>query len=534
MDIYEMITRALAAGRKTLSEYDSKRILRAYGIPAVEETVAQDAEAAAAAAARIGYPVVLKALGASLAHKSEMGLVRLNLADGAAVREAAAAVASAAGDALEGFLVQPYVAGNREFVAGMFRDALFGPVVMFGIGGVFTEALSDVCFRAAPIEAADAEEMLAEVKTSALLKNFRGQLAADRGALVRTLTGLSRLAMEQECIAEVDVNPLLVTPRGSVLAVDALVALKAPAADTPPLPPVEPSAIGALFYPKSIAFVGASSEMGKWGHSLLCNTISGGYGGQIYLVNPKGGTIAGRPVYATVADIPGKVDLAVITIPAAKVMDLVPQFEKKGIRNMLLITSGFSETGSEGRDLENRLVAAAREARILILGPNTMGICNPHARLNCTSLPANPMAGDTTVISQSGNMGTQLMAFAAAQGIGIRGFCGSGNEAMMTIEDYLDGLEEDPLTRTVMLYVESAKNGRRFFESARRLSRKKPIVLLKGGRSKEGNRAAASHTGALSSDARIFSAVCRQAGIVEVEQPMPFWTTNSRLTNAAP
>jgi acyl-CoA synthetase (NDP forming) len=124
------------------------------------------------------------------------------------------------------------------------------------------------------------------------------------------------------------------------------------------------------------------------------------------------------------------------------------------------------------------------------------------------------------MVSQSGNMGVQLLAFAQQQGIGIRGFCGSGNEAMMCIEDYLDGLEVDTLTRTVMLYVESVKNGRRFFEGARRVGKKKPIVLLKGGQSRAGNRAAASHTGALTSDTRVFDAVCHQAGIIKVDQPM--------------
>jgi len=328
------------------------------------------------------------------------------------------------------------------------------------------------------------------------------------------------MALDHPEIAEVDVNPLLIAPDGHVCAVDALVAVRPPSADAPCPAAVDAAAIRSLFYPRSIVFVGASSQMGKWGHMLLCNTLSGGYQGQVFLVNPKGGSIAGRPVYTHVGEVPGDIDLAVVTIPAAGVLELIPQFRKKQIRNMLLITSGFAETGPEGRELENRLVEEAHNAGLLILGPNTMGICNPHASLNCTSLPVRPRPGGTTVIAQSGNMGTQLLAFAEAQGIGIRGFCGSGNEAMMTIEDYLDGLENDPLTDTVMLYVESVKNGRRFYRSARRLGRRKPIVLLKGGRSRAGNRAAASHTGALSSDSRVFEAVCRQAGIIQVEQPM--------------
>jgi acyl-CoA synthetase (NDP forming) len=260
--------------------------------------------------------------------------------------------------------------------------------------------------------------------------------------------------------------------------------------------------------------------MGKWGHMLLCNTLSGGFEGAIYPVNPKGGIIAGKKAYRSVADLPTNVDLAVVTVPASKVMELIDPLARKEIRNMLLITSGFGETDSEGKQREKALVHMAREAGILLLGPNTMGICNPHIKFYCTASAVRPVAGSTTIVSQSGNMGTQLLAFAEQQGIGIRGFCGSGNEAMMTIEDVIEGLEVDDLTRTVILYIESVKNGRRFFESAHRVGRKKPIVLLKGGRSKAGNRAAASHTGALTSDSVVFDAVCRQAGIVKVDQPM--------------
>jgi len=260
--------------------------------------------------------------------------------------------------------------------------------------------------------------------------------------------------------------------------------------------------------------------MGKWGHMLLTNTISGGYKGEVYLVNHKGGTIAGREVYRSVVEISGSIDLVVVSIPAAHVPGLIPEIARKGIRNMLLITSGFGETGSEGKILEKSLVTAAQKAGILILGPNTMGICNPHIHLYCTGSLVQPMAGSTAMVAQSGNMGTQLLAYAEDQGIGIRAFSGSGNEAMITIEDFLDGFEVDELSKIVMLYIESIKNGRRFFESARRVSRKKPIILLKGGQSSAGSRAAASHTGAMTSDIRVFDAVCKQAGIVKVEQPM--------------
>ncbi|HOJ13960.1 MAG TPA: CoA-binding protein, partial [Deltaproteobacteria bacterium] len=231
-------------------------------------------------------------------------------------------------------------------------------------------------------------------------------------------------------------------------------------------------------------------------------------------------TIAGRHVYKDIMEVPGKVDLAVVTIPARGVMDLLPRLAAKGIRSVLLISSGFAETGDAGRRLQEELVEAAKRLGLVILGPNTMGIANPHINLYCTGSPVRPRAGGTAVVAQSGNMGVQLLGFAEEQGIGIRGFCGSGNEAMITVEDFIEGFALDETTTIVMLYIEGVRDGGRFFESARKLSRKKPIVLLKGGQSEAGNRAASSHTGAMTSDARVFDAVCRQAGIVKVEQSM--------------
>lgn len=184
---------------------------------------------------------------------------------------------------------------------------------------------------------------------------------------------------------------------------------------------------------------------------------------------------------------------------------------------MLLVASGFGETGKIGKKLEKKLSRQAAKSGILILGPNTMGVCNPHINFFCTVSHIRPRPGFTAVVSQSGNIGTQILAFAERHRVGIRLFCGSGNESMITIEDCLDTLEVDPLTRTIMVYIESIKNGRRFFETARRVGKTKPIVLLKGGQSNAGNRAASSHTGAMATDSRIFDAVCRQAGVVKVE-----------------
>jgi acyl-CoA synthetase (NDP forming) len=506
--------------KQALTDLAAKDFLSEFGISFIPQTYAVRPSEVVSAARKFGFPVVVKGVGKNLLHKSDRGLVHLNLTDAKAVETAAEEIAAEASGELDGYLIQPHIKGRREFVAGLFRDHQFGPVVMFGTGGVFTEAFSDVTFRLAPLTESDASEMLDEIQGKALLGRFRGEAAVKRDELVRTLLNLSCIGENHPEIAEIDINPLLVTPDGRIMPVDALVVREPKSHKSEFLPPISPEAIGSLFYPKSVAIVGASAQIGKWGHSVITNTISGGFEGDIYPVNPAGGKIAGKTVYRSIAEIPGKIDLAVVTIPAEKVLDLIPQFQAKGVRNMVLITSGFGESGSQGKQLEQDLVNAAQKSDILVLGPNTMGICNPHINMYCAGSPVMPIPGSTAMVAQSGNMGIQLLAFAEQQGIGIRAFCGSGNEAMMTIEDYLDGFEVDALTRTVILYVESVKNGRRFFESASRVGRKKPIVLLKGGRSRVGNRAAASHTGAMTSDIKVFDAVCRQAGIVSADKPM--------------
>ena len=521
MGIKDILKKAAASENGSLSEHESKQILKTYGIPVVQETVAATEDEAMAAAREIGFPLVVKGLGTRLTHKTERDLVHTHLKSMAEVQSAVHRIQRNAGSDLEGFLVQPHIEGKREWIAGLSHDDQFGPVIMFGAGGILTEAISDVTFRLAPLSPGDAQQMIDEIKSASLLNDFRGEKRIDRSQIVQVLAGLSTLAQEHPEIIEVDINPLIATPAGDLWAVDALVVVgDPPQAAASPRSVSPPEALRPFFYPESIAFIGASSMMGKWGHMLVANTKSGGYAGKIYLVNPKGGKIVGEEAYRSLADIPAPVDLAIVTIPAEHVIHLIPQLKAKGIRHMLLITSGFSETDKDGKQREKELVASARQANIRILGPNTMGICNPHVALNCTSLPVQPRPGSTALVSQSGNMGTQFLAFAEHQGIGIRGFCGSGNEAMTTIEDFLEAFESDELTKTVMLYIESVKNGRRFYETARRLGKIKPIILMKGGQSKAGIKAAASHTGALSTDAGIFNAVCRQAGIVKVEQSM--------------
>jgi len=519
-DVQQFIETKTASKIDTITEHEAKRIFTAFDIPVVEEIQAKSPEDAGRKATGIGFPIVLKGMGPKILHKTESSLVCVGLGSEKEVKTAAGRMQETAGDRLETFLVQPRIRGNREFVAGMFRDPQFGPVILFGLGGILTEALQDTVIKIAPLTDLDIDDMFEQMSSKKLLGDFRGENAVDRRMIKTILKGLSNMALQYPQIREIDINPLIIQPDGAPVAVDGLIILGDESKKEYKPVGMNREALRSCYYPNTIAFVGASSGVGKWGHTLVTNTLSRDFKGKVFLVNPKGGEIVGRHVYQSITDIKDTIDLAVVTIPAGRVIDLIPDLKKKNTKAMLLITSGFREVGTQGAELEEKLVKEAEKAGILIFGPNTMGIINPHADFFCIPAHVYPLPGSTSLVCQSGNMGTQLLAFAEQQDIGIRAFSGSGNEAMVTIEDYMEIFETDALTQTVVLYIESVKQGSRFFKSASRVSKKKPVVVLKGGRTHQGEQAASSHTGAMASDAKVFNAACRQSGIIQVEQPM--------------
>jgi acyl-CoA synthetase (NDP forming) len=274
-----------------------------------------------------------------------------------------------------------------------------------------------------------------------------------------------------------------------------------------------------VFNPKSIAMIGASASFGKWGQMIFSNVVAGGFPGKIYPVNPREKEIFGIPVHPRVQDIPEPADLAIITTPAHTVLSLVGDCAQRGIQQAVVVSSGFSETGEEGRVLEKQLVELCREKDIVLVGPNTMGILCTRSSLFATGAHTRPRQGSVAFISQSGNLGIQLIHWAEQQGVGVSLFAGSGNEAILTCSDYLEYVAEDPETRIVILYLESMREGRRFFERAKRLNRIKPIIILKGGRTEAGRVASASHTGSMSGEVTVFRAACRQAGLLEAKVP---------------
>ena len=510
----ELIAQAVEAGRPALDEAAAKQVLAAYGVPVPAGGVVHSAPEAVDLAASLGGPVALKAAGALIQHKTEAGLVLLDLRTPEDVAAGYATLAGRAGDALEGVLVEQMVAGNREFLIGMKRDAAFGPVVTFGLGGTMTEVFRDIVLAIPPVADDDVAGLLGLIKAKALLGSFRGQKAVDRDRLVAVFQAVARLAAEQPRIAEIDVNPLLIAGDTPVAA-DALIVLGGTEAPQAPERRAFRPDIEAVLAPRSVAIVGASDQVVKWGGSALKNIMAGGFEGPIYPIHPKGGEYFGLPVYASLADTPEPPDMALLAVGADRVPQMIEECGRRGVRCAVAIAAGFGETGEAGEQAERGLERAADEAGVTLIGPNCMGIVANATRLHATGfISLHPRAGKLGIVSQSGNLGVQLTTLADRRDVGVRCFIGVGNEAQVRAVDVVEYLGDDPETASILTYLEGIEDGRRLLEVAHETSLKKPVVVLRGGLTDLGSKAAASHTGAMAGSAAVYEAAARQTGLV--------------------
>ncbi|MCJ7546846.1 MAG: CoA-binding protein [Deltaproteobacteria bacterium] len=272
-----------------------------------------------------------------------------------------------------------------------------------------------------------------------------------------------------------------------------------------------------IFKPRSIAVIGASDTFRKWGYLMVERPLKTGFKGAIYPINPAKGEILGLPTYPSVATVPGAIDLAVMTTPAATIPGLLRECVKKGIKGAVVISAGFAEVGEEGRGFEQAMVEVARSGGIRLVGPNCMGIWSAAVQLSLC-FPQAPKAGPISFISQSGTFGVAMAQVASSKGYGLSKFISIGNQADLEVSDYLEYLADDADTRVIVLYLEGLKDGRRFVTIARRVVKKKPIVVYKGGRSAAGARATMSHTASLAGSEKIFDGVCRQVGLLRVDE----------------
>ena len=272
-----------------------------------------------------------------------------------------------------------------------------------------------------------------------------------------------------------------------------------------------------LFNPKSVAVVGASNNPGKWGCSIIRNCISGGFAGKIYPVNSSERTILGLKSYPEVTDLPESPELIFCVIPSQFVPELMKKSAQIGCHNMVIVTSNFSESGDKGAALEKDIIDIANENAINFVGPNTMGIISHPAKLYAIWAFDFGPPGGVSIIAQSGNLGLQLINWGCREGIGVARFVGSGNEAYLKTEDYLEYFGDDEATRVIAMYLEGINDGRRFLETAQRVTQKKPVIVLKKGNTTAGQAAARSHTGSISGDKDICEAAFKQAGLIMAE-----------------
>ena len=275
--------------------------------------------------------------------------------------------------------------------------------------------------------------------------------------------------------------------------------------------------LAPLFKARSVAFIGASKDPTKWGFLTLKHIIDGGFRGSLYPVNPREPEILGLKVYQGIADLPETPDLAVIIVPPPAVPAVIKECVSKGIRAGIVITAGFAELGGEGAKLQDEIVTIARQGGMALVGPNCNGVMSPwnsqYVQFPSFFVPPGPVA----VIAQSGNVMDSLSLQIQMHGFGCSACIASGNEAVLHCEDYLEYLADDPRTKVILSYIEGFKDGERFLAVAREVSKKKPIVMLKAGKTQAGARAAASHTAALAGSDAVFDAVCRQSGVIRAK-----------------
>ncbi len=496
-----------------LSEPDSYALLTEYGITVPRHAVVHSAEEAVAAAEQIGYPCVAKVLSPDISHKSDAGGVQIHIQNPdeliAAIARIQTNIRERAPDAtITGFVIAEHAPKGLELYIGGKRDPAFGPVITFGTGGTLVELEKDIRMRLAPVSPEEAEGMIQSIRNYPQIKGYRGTAPLDEPALIDAIQKVSTLLMSRPDVAELDINPLILFKEG-FCAVDARILIQPPAPAAAfshrPLPE-------DFFRISRIALVGASANPEKIGYSVLRNLLS--FHGTVYPVNLKGGEIFGKTVYRTLRELPERPDAIVIVVPNTVVPEVMREAGILGIPLAVVITSGFRETGKEGAILEQEVEAIAEEYGIRYIGPNCIGLHVPRLSLNATFDPNSPKIGHTAFISQSGAIITTLVDWSLSRDIGFSAVFSVGNQTNIDFVDYIHLAAQDRYTRTIVLYIEEIRDGRRFFEEAAKVTRQKPIIAIKAGRSVVGQKAAASHTGSLAGSYEVYEAAFRQAGII--------------------
>ncbi len=516
--VRKLLDAVKAEGRTSLTAPEGKQVCDAYGITVPQEGLAVSSAEASKLAAGMGFPVVMKIVSPDILHKTEAGGVIVGVSDADAAAKAYDTIlknakAYNASAKIVGVQVQQMIKGGQEVIVGAVTDPSFGKLVAFGLGGVLVEVLKDITFRLAPATNADALSMLDGIQAAEMLKGVRGSDPVNREALAKLIVGVSQLVADFPEISEMDLNPVFASKTGAIAADVRIVVdfAQKPARYRPPEAEVVKS-MNRIMMPKSVAVIGASDEAGKIGNSVMKNLINGGYKGSIIPIHPKSPEIMGYKAYKSVKDVPGEIDTAVFAIPAKFVAGALTECGEKGIAGAVLIPSGFAETGNMEGQLE--LIEIGRKYNIRLMGPNIYGFYYTPANLCATFCTAYDVKGSAALSSQSGGIGMAIIGFSRSAKMGVSAIVGLGNKSDIDEDDLLLFFEQDPNTKVIAQHCEDLKDGRAFAEVAKRVSKKKPVIMLKAGRTSAGAAAASSHTGALAGNDKIYDDVLRQSGVI--------------------
>ncbi len=508
-------------GRTSLTAPEARELCEAWQIPIPKEALATTADQAAAQAQAIGFPVVLKIVSPQILHKTEAGGVLVGVKSADDVRAGFKRIVESAGRydpkaEILGVQVQQMLVGGQEVIVGAVTDPSFGKLVAFGLGGVLVEVLKDITFRLAPVDHDEALSMLDGIQAAAILKGVRGAPPVDREALSDLIVKVSRLVDAVPEIVELDLNPVFARTDGAIAA-DVRVVVDFEPKEARPRPSKDAilAKMNRIMRPDAVAVIGASAEDGKIGNSVMKNLINGGYKGAIYPIHPKATEILGLKAYPSVKDVPGNIDIAVFAIPAKFVPQALTEVGEKKISGAILIPSGFAETGDHAAQEE--IIAIGRKYDVRLMGPNIYGFYYTPKNLCATFCTPFDVKGRAALSSQSGGIGMAIIGFSRSTKMGVSAIVGLGNKSDIDEDDLLTFFEQDDATDVIAMHLEDLKDGRAFADVAKVVSRKKPVVVLKAGRTSLGARAASSHTGALAGNDKVYDDVLRQSGVIRAK-----------------
>ncbi|MDW3667902.1 MAG: acetate--CoA ligase family protein [Nitrososphaeraceae archaeon] len=540
---------------KVITEESSKEILSEYGIKVPQYALVTSSDEAVKKSKEIGFPLVAKIVSADILHKTDLGGVKVGLRSEDEVKKAFDDMYHRLKEKFDvkGVLLEKMVPNGVELIIGLQNDSQFGPSIMVGLGGIYTELLKDVSFRVLPITKDDAIKMLNSLRGRDILKGFRGSKAVNMDMISEAIVNIGTLGVDLAGKYEsIDFNPVVVYPDG-YFVVDAKIILKEKSSDDA-ISKANPDAsfMDLFFNAKSVALIGASPEPGKIGNSVMESLVKHDYKGKVYPVNAKDyPEIMGVKAYKNLLDIKDPIDVVIVTVDLKFVPDLLAECGKKNIHNMVIISGGGKELGGERAAIEKRVQDLSRELNVRIIGPNCIGIFNGENRLDCAFQGhlrmIRPKRGNVAFLSQSGTVGIAFMETADA--FGLSKMISYGNRSDVDEADMIHYLAQDPNTNVIGLYVEGLGDGRKFMNSAKNVIKEyqKPIVVFKNGRSTKGAKQAASHTGSLGGSFAVISGAFEQTGIISVDsyeeltsalkaltwQPVPKGNRIAMVTNGA-